>query len=258
MDVPPLYSVPKSNNIVNGSKKFTKYVVNVANHDYNVATDEINAVTITKSALINNFKFIKCSRHVEDVVDLSCLIDTEATVSVINYDAWTKLGKPKIELSRVGHILLSDGSKVLIQGEIKTSIIVGSSAYPIKLLLLPNWRYEVILGLDFLRSIKAIIHTGKNTLEADGQVIAQCNAAYGNFKNGRAKYDVIAQETIKIPAGHEARIVAEVVGSIPDGNNYIIYGKHFALGLYQNICNKPLVVFSTKQDRWSTRLKLVM
>ena len=43
-----------------------------------------NAITFTKTALINNFHFIKCSRNIEDTVSLSCLIDTGATVSVIN------------------------------------------------------------------------------------------------------------------------------------------------------------------------------
>ena len=103
--------------------------------------DVVNAVSITKDALTNNYNVLDVKGN---KVNMKCLIDTGATITIISYDAWNKLGKPKVESSSAGHILLSNNDKVPIAGSISTSIIVGSDLFPIKMWLVPVWRYEVI------------------------------------------------------------------------------------------------------------------
>ena len=117
----------------------------------------VNAVVFNNKELIKMFPFV---HNDKSFIDLQCLIDTGASINTINYRAWVKLGKPNILPSKVGTILLSNNGKVAVEGEVAASIKIGSCVHPIRLVLLNNWIYEIIIGMEFMRAVKAHIDVG--------------------------------------------------------------------------------------------------
>jgi hypothetical protein len=110
----------------------------------------------------------------------------------------------------------------------------GANKYLINMVAMENWRYNAILGLDFLESIGAAIHVkGGKTRPAAAKVINAVKAV-ANHK-ARARYNLVAID-------HEARIVAEVDGAFPYHSLYLINRKHIAEGVCENSSHK-LVVF---------------
>jgi predicted aspartyl protease len=119
--------------------------------------DSVSAVYFDKGALINKYTFM----NNEHTCEFNCLIDTGATISTINVKAWERLGKPEIKSSQVGPILLGDDRQVCPEGVVHTMVRIGSHTYPISLLVLRDWRYEILMGLDFLREIGATVDIRK-------------------------------------------------------------------------------------------------
>jgi transposase InsO family protein len=201
---------------------------------------KINATGLGK-ALMKDFllrhKNKKCK------VKMNCLIDTGATISVINEEAWVKLGRPAIESSPTGKILLGDNRHVVPTGVVTTKITIGQKEYPIKLIVVGGWRYEAIIGLDFLEMIDATVNIRGRSINVGQHAECVCNAAYAVKRKARQYYKVIAREDIRIPPMSEARVYAEISGSPPDGELYVIDGYDVGHGVFQNVIEKRLILF---------------
>jgi len=110
--------------------------------------------------------------------------------------------------------------------EVGTKIRIGKHQYPITLLLMDDWRYEVIIGLSFLSHINASINVRNNSISV-GTDQHQCCTYYSAISNKRSFYDVIVKQFIDIPEMTEARIVAEISGILPDNLLYLQKIHHF-------------------------------
>ena len=197
----------------------------------------VAAVNFTTEALIKKYMFKnnKCS------YEATCLIDTGAAISIINYNTWRKLGEPKMSTSEAGNILLGNNVRVAPEGVCAIKVVVGDYEYPIKLVVMKDWRYDIILGLDFLRAINAIIHPNKGIILARKASVVNANQTVVK-RNTRSEYKLIAKESLVIPARHEGRIAVEINGAVPDFKKYLVEGQHLATGVCDNNCQE-LVVF---------------
>ena len=229
-----------SDNIIENKKKRSRTKKGNSLPKPQLPLQELNAVSLTKDALTNEYEILSSKR---DKVKMNCLIDTGATITIISYDAWNKLGKPKVEFSFAGSILLSNNNRVPITGSIDTSIIVGSDKFPIKLWLVPVWRYEVILGMDFLSEINAVINVKEKVLKVRDKCQSQCLSAYNVISKNRSMFNVVAKEDITLQPMHEARVEADIVGSFPEGSHFVIVGKDLATGVCCNDICRKLIVF---------------
>ncbi len=69
---------------------------------------KVAAVNWQEDALLAKYNvFVRKTEYEAD-----CLIDTGATISVMNYNTWVKLGKPQLRTSGVGNILLGNNVQV--------------------------------------------------------------------------------------------------------------------------------------------------
>ena len=71
---------------------------------------------------------------------------------------------PKVMPYTVDNILLSNSRVVTADRQVETKILIGSSEYSIKLVLMKNWRYELLIGMDLLKPMGAIIICKDETL----------------------------------------------------------------------------------------------
>ena len=199
---------------------------------------EVAAVNITSDALLKKHTLI--NKNISVVA--TCLIDTGATISVMNFSTWKKLGEPKIRASSVGNILLGNNAQVVPEGVCTTNIRIGDKEYPINLVVIKNWRYEVIIGLDFLKAIDAVLDIRKGSISV-GKGFA-VNAAHPAVqRNTRSAYQLVARESVVVKTRHECRVTVEISGAIPDGRPYLVDGKHVATGICVNDPYHEMVVF---------------
>jgi putative transposase len=104
-----------------------------------------------------------------------------------------------------------------------------------------DWRYEIILGLDFLVAIDAVIHVSKGEISVKRDKVVNAADTVVQHK-ARSSYKLIAKQDVVVRPGHEARLVAEI-DSAPPEFIYLIRGKHIATGVYEVSPFHELVVF---------------
>ncbi len=198
----------------------------------------IAAVNISRDALVSNYELINNKTS----LNTNCLIDTGAAISVLNFTTWKKLGEPRMRTSRVGNILLSNNVQMQPEGIVSIKVRIGANEYPINMVVMKNWRYDAILGLDFLESIGAVIHVKGGKIQPAADKVINAVKAVADRK-ARTRYNLVAKENTIVRPGHEARIVAEVDGAFPDHELYLVNGKHIAEGVCENSASHELVVF---------------
>lgn len=203
----------------------------------NQVIPQVAAVNFRKDALLAKYSIL----HGTEELQAQCLIDTGATISIINYNTWVKIGKPRLRTSGVGNILLGNNVQVQPEGVVSIFIRIGSYEYPINLVVMKGWRYEVILGLDFLVAIDAVIHVSKGEISVKRDKVVNTADTVVKHK-ARSSYRLIAKQDVVVRPGHEARIVADI-DSAPPEKIYLIRGKHIATGVYEVSPIHELVVF---------------
>ena len=111
-------------------------------------------VSFSKEALMNEFAYKSDNKG---CVKFVSLIDTGASMSIMSYKAWKQIGKPRMKPCPVTSILLGDNGEVPVEGMTDIKIRIGDQWHPIDCLVVKNWRYDVIISLDFMTTINACI-----------------------------------------------------------------------------------------------------
>ena len=70
-------------------------------------------IVLAKEALVSDFSF---KTETKGCAKFMSLIDTGASMSIMSYEAWRKIGKPRITPCPVMSILLGDNGEVPVEG----------------------------------------------------------------------------------------------------------------------------------------------
>ena len=96
---------------------------------------------------------------------------------------------------------------------------------------------------DFLGEINAVINIKDKTLKVGSKCITHCLSAYDVASKNRSKFKLVAAENISLQPMCEARVEAEIVGSFPNGDHFVVVGKDIATGVCCNDTYRKLIVF---------------
>ncbi|KRF82910.1 uncharacterized protein [Drosophila virilis] len=91
-------------------------------------------------------------------------IDTGSTRSIISADIASQIKTDSNHLKVGVKILLADGSNTNVSQAMAVEILLGQTRTYIVTLVMPNVMDDVLLGLDFLRRTRAVLHVGPNHL----------------------------------------------------------------------------------------------
>ena len=98
---------------------------------------------------------------------VDCLVDTGAAISVISAEFLNQSPegcKLKIQDSQIKAVNTVSGEQLVVLGQITLPIKIQSTLYECAAHVISDLGYDVVLGRDFLRKMKAVINLGDNTL----------------------------------------------------------------------------------------------
>ena len=140
---------------------------------------------------------------------MKLLVDTGATDSVLSSEFYFRVPtekRPSLESDGVG-VRNADGSRMNTLGRAWVEVQIGKTTCPVHAVFGSTGEVEGILGMDFLLSTKGSLDFRSCELSLHGETI-KCVDQRGSNLCAR----VIAGETTRLPAGHEALVPAVVRG----------------------------------------------
>ncbi len=152
-------------------------------------------------------------------VEIDCLVDSGATLSVIHPSYFEAICKKKtipLQLTR-GSLRMADGGLVSALGKASLCLKLPSQQEITYTFVVADVEASIVLGLDFLKSQHGIIDTYSGMLTLDG-VTHQCHDKDGTT----ALYHVKLTETVTVQPGLEMIIPGRVDGE-----------PNFAMGLVE-------------------------
>ena len=133
------------------------------------------------------------------------LLDTGASVSVINFDLFTEmhgqLPFPSVSKGLGYKITCANGTKVQSCGIVDIEIRLGNTVVNHSVHVLRGITQDLILGLDFLRENGVIVDLSKNFIKFNNE-----NLALDEVAKIPTRVKLLCQSTVKIPANSEAII----------------------------------------------------
>lgn len=168
-------------------------------------------------------------------VAASLLVDTGSAITLIGGNLWEQCKQDHDTLEPWTKWLVSvDGSSVSVLGSCEVRITLSSYTFHHTVLVANTLTSEGILGVDFLQRNKCLVNLGENVLKVLGHSISiplSHNTKEGAFSK---QVDVVAAQTICVPARSELEILAEIHNSIDNGDTWLLEGKQ--------VKDSPLVV----------------
>ena len=105
-----------------------------------------------------------------------------------------------MDTQRPQHLLSADGNPMTVTANIEAEVKLGSIAIPCDFAVVKQLSFDAILGLDFLKTAKAVIDVTTNTVSLYDGLTKVAMSRTGNHVN------VIAKSNITIPPRSEAII----------------------------------------------------
>ena len=99
---------------------------------------------------------------------VKALIDTGAEKSVIDSKLTVGIYRGDIQKSTTKEMVLANGNRVAVLGELKTRVQIGRDMYRVDLQVLENVHFPVILGVDFLKRYHATLNYSSPTITTSG------------------------------------------------------------------------------------------
>ncbi|MES9881971.1 MAG: reverse transcriptase domain-containing protein, partial [Sedimenticola sp.] len=93
-------------------------------------------------------------------LSISALVDTGASVSILNYKAYKRskvFKKAPLQNTTIHNIKGVNGVKSSVLGKVEISVKIANVLIPHEFLVVKDIQYELILGIDFMKSTKAEI-----------------------------------------------------------------------------------------------------
>lgn len=89
-------------------------------------------------------------------VSLFGLLDSGATRTMLGGSGWNKLSKLGLQMMDVGkeRVQLADGVPILVRGKVYLPLKLNGKIRVFEVLIVPDLKNEIILGLDFWRRME--------------------------------------------------------------------------------------------------------
>ena len=149
--------------------------------------------------------------------DISFLLDTGASVSLLRKDVWDRatIQAPGVSLlSWSGQTLVSvNGSPLTVHGHATVPVCLGTHTFCMSFTVAEDLTTEAILGLDFLKSHHCTIDMGsRSVMFTDGNRLPLSSNPTGA---STSPLTVSLVDTLHISAASELEVMAHVTGTIP-------------------------------------------
>ena len=125
---------------------------------------------------LNGRPSLYCKLNGEEV---NCLLDTGASISVVDRTIVDKLQNIKINVSHTGNVKCANESKVTILGRAKLNVNIGDESHEINFYVSERLSPKVIAGIDFLNSFKIKLVKQEYKI-MDDNVLCNIEANFGN------------------------------------------------------------------------------
>ena len=142
----------------------------------------------------------------------------------------------------VTSILLGNNGKVPVEEMTGIKIRIGNQWHPIDCLVVKNWRYDIIIGLDFMTTIDACIKITTKELIVGTTHKEVCNLITTALQPRSVRPIYALDETI-IKTGNEARIRAKVTVNAPTAGYYTLSGRNMGTGVWHDTPDGEVTVF---------------
>jgi transposase InsO family protein len=151
-------------------------------------------------------------------VPVVCLLDSGASVSVLNYKIWKRIrpnAYTKLPSKRHDLLQAADNSAMKILFDIETNVKINGLNIPATFSVVEKLGFNCIIGMDFLSQTRSVVDHARNVLTIyDGLVTA-------SLVCGDDHKPVFPTEAITIPPNSEAIFQARTKVILPPGN-YIV------------------------------------
>ena len=138
-------------------------------------------------------------------VDADIFVDTGAKYTIIDFDFWRKLCFDNKILDTHVCLVGAGGKNLEVVGEGNVWLEIGHQCLELQVVLVENFKFDFLLGNDFLKSQNAIIDYGRKLL--------MLGTAEIPFESLPSDGVAILRSVVVLPVGAPVRVKAELVGN---------------------------------------------
>ncbi|KAL5486484.1 hypothetical protein EMCRGX_G018971 [Ephydatia muelleri] len=150
---------------------------------------------------------------------LELLVDTGATVSLLNVNMWNKIDNTKLSLEQwTGKKLVGvNGTPLLVKGLTRAQVCIEGFEFVGNFVVSGELVVDAILGLDFLQQHNCVIDVGKKLLKFPSVDLSVGLQDAGRCKQVTQFVGVVTMHEITVPAVSEMEIIVKPLCNVGSG-----------------------------------------
>ena len=150
---------------------------------------------------------------------LELLVDTGATVSLLNVNMWNKIDSTKLSLEQwTGKKLVGvNGAPLLVKGLTRAQVCIEGFEFVGNFVVSGELVVDAILGLDFLQQHNCVIDVGKKLLKFPSVDLSVGLQDAGGCKQVTQFVGVVTMHEITVPAVSEMEIMVKPLCDVGSG-----------------------------------------
>ena len=150
---------------------------------------------------------------------LELLVDTGATVSLLNVNMWNKIDSTKLSLEQwTGKKLVGvNGAPLLVKGLTRAQVCIEGFEFVGNFVVSGELVVDAILGLDFLQQHNCVIDVGKKLLKFPSVDLSVGLPDAGRCKQVTQVVGVVTMHEITVPAVSEMEIIVKPLCNVGSG-----------------------------------------
>eukprot|EP00731_Ephydatia_muelleri_P014390 Em0008g110a len=150
---------------------------------------------------------------------LELLVDTGATVSLLNVNMWNKIDSTKLSLEQwTGKKLVGvNGTPLLVKGLTRAQVCIEGFEFVGNFVVSGELVVDAILGLDFLQQHNCVIDVGKKLLKFPSVDLSVGLQDAGRCKQVTQFVGVVNMHEITVPAVSEMEIIVKPLCNVGSG-----------------------------------------
>ena len=138
-------------------------------------------------------------------VDVDILVDTGAKYTLIDYDFWNKVCMGKTFRGTSISLVGAGGKALPVVGEGEVSLCIAEKFFTLSVIVIEDFKFDLLLGDQFLRTEKFIIDYGRKTMRSDCVEV--------KFEPLPSECVATLKSVVELPVGTPLRIKAELSGN---------------------------------------------
>ena len=138
-------------------------------------------------------------------IDSDTFVDTGAKYTIIDFDFWEKVNVGQDIVSTCICLVAAGGKNLPVVGESRIWLEIGNVKVHFPVVIMEQFKFDLLLGDDFLRQQSVVIDYGSKKLRIGCVEIC--------FENLPSESVAVLGSVTKLPVGTPVRIRAELVGN---------------------------------------------